>query len=126
MDLLRIVGAVFALAATLVLYYIIYETPVSRSVRAAWQDQEAAMLYDGNPDRARVVMFGLATTLAGLAGVLLPAIRLIAPSIHWEYIIITFISVIIGSVGSIVGTMAVGTAVGIIESTLPCTCPRRG
>ena len=122
-GLLRVVGAVFALVATLALYYIIYETPIGRSVRAAWQDQEVAMLYGVNPDRARVVMFGLATALAGLAGVLLPAIRPIAPSVHWEYIVITFIIVIIGSVGSIVGTMVVGTAVGIIESTLPLYMP---
>lgn len=123
MDLLRIVGAVFALLATLGLYYIIYRTPLGRSVRAAWQDQEVAMLYGVNPDRARIAVFGLATALAGLAGVLLPAIRPIAPAVHWEYIVITFIIVIIGSVGSIVGTMVVGTAVGIFESTLPLYMP---
>ena len=122
-GVLRVVGAGFALVATLGLYYIIYKTPIGRSVRAAWQDQEGAMLYGVNPDRARIVMFGLATALAGLAGVLLPAIRPIAPAVHWEYIVITFIIVIIGSVGSIVGTMVVGTAVGVIESTLPLYMP---
>jgi branched-chain amino acid transport system permease protein len=120
---LRIVGAVFALLATLALYYIIYKTPIGRSVRAAWQDQEVAMLYGVNPDRARIVVFGLATALAGLAGVLLSVIRPIAPSVHWDYIVIVFIIVIIGSVGSIVGTMVVGVGVGILESTLPILMP---
>lgn len=120
---LRIIGAVFALLATVGLYYIIYRTSVGRSVRAAWQDQEVAMLYGVNPDRARIVMFGLATALAGLAGVILPAIRPITPAVHWEYIVIVFIIVIIGSVGSITGTMLVGTGVGIIESTLPLFMP---
>lgn len=123
LNTMRIIGAVFALLATVGLYYIIYRTSVGRSVRAAWQDQEVAMLYGVNPDRARVVMFGLATALAGLAGVILPAIRPIAPAIHWEYIVIVFIIVIIGSVGSITGTMLVGTGVGIIESTLPLFMP---
>jgi branched-chain amino acid transport system permease protein len=123
LGILRLVAAGFALVATLVLYYIIYKTPIGRSVRAAWQDQEVAMMYGVNPDRARIVMFGLATALAGLAGVLLPAIRPIAPAVHWEYIVIVFIVVIIGSVGSIVGTMVVGTAVGILESTLPILMP---
>jgi branched-chain amino acid transport system permease protein len=119
LDALRIIGALFALVATIALYYIIYQTSAGRSVRAAWQDQEIAMLYGVNPDRARIVMFGLATALAGLAGVILPAIRPITPAVHWEYIVIVFIIVIIGSVGSITGTMLVGTGVGIIESTLP-------
>lgn len=119
----RVIAAVFALLATVALYYIIYQTSVGRSVRAAWQDQEVAMLYGVNPDRARIVMFGLATALAGLAGVLLPAIRPITPSVHWEYIVIVFIIVIIGSVGSITGTMLVGTGVGIVESTLPLFIP---
>jgi branched-chain amino acid transport system permease protein len=120
---LRLIGAVFALVATFALYYIIYKTPIGRSVRAAWQDQEVAMLYGINPDRARIVMFGLATALAGLAGVLLSVIRPIAPSVHWDYIVIVFIIVIIGSVGSIVGTMAVGIGVGVLESTLPILMP---
>lgn len=120
---LRLIGAVFALLATLTLYYIIYKTPIGRSVRAAWQDQEVAMLYGINPDRARIVMFGLATALAGLAGVLLSVIRPIAPSVHWDYIVIVFIIVIIGSVGSIVGTLVVGVGVGILESTLPILMP---
>ncbi|MDR9432120.1 MAG: branched-chain amino acid ABC transporter permease [Natronomonas sp.] len=120
---LRIVSALFAILATVALYYIIYRTAIGRSVRAAWQDQEVAMLYGVNPDRARIVMFGLATALAGIAGVLLPAIRPIAPALHWEYIVIVFIIVIIGSVGSITGTMLVGGGVGIIESTLPLFMP---
>lgn len=123
LDTLRIIGAAFALAATVGLYYIIYRTSIGRSVRAAWQDEEVAMLYGVNPDRARIVMFGLATALAGLAGVILPVIRPITPSVHWEYIVIVFIIVIIGSVGSITGTMLVGTGVGVIESTLPLFMP---
>jgi len=119
----RIVGAVLAVLATVALYYIIYKTAIGRSVRAAWQDQEVAMLYGVNPDRARIVMFGLATALAGLAGVLLPVIRPVAPSVHWNYIVIVFIIVIIGSVGSLVGTMVVGTGIGILESTLPILMP---
>jgi len=119
----RIVGAVLAVLATVALYYIIYRTAIGRSVRAAWQDQEVAMLYGVNPDRARIVMFGLATALAGLAGVLLPVIRPVAPSVHWNYIVIVFIIVIIGSVGSLVGTMVVGTGIGILESTLPILMP---
>lgn len=81
------------------------------------------MLYGVNPDRARIVMFGLATALAGLAGVILSAIRPVTPAVHWEYIVIVFIVVIIGSVGSITGTMIVGTIVGVIESTMPLFIP---
>jgi len=123
LSALRIVGAVLAVLATVALYYIIYKTAIGRSVRAAWQDQEVAMLYGVNPDRARIVMFGLSTALAGLAGVLLPVIRPVAPSVHWNYIVIVFIIVIIGSVGSLVGTMVVGTGIGILESTLPILMP---
>ena len=123
LGILRIIGAVFALLATVALYYIIYRTSAGRSVRAAWQDQEVAMLYGVNPDRARIVMFGLATALAGLAGVILSAIRPVTPAVHWEYIVIVFIVVIIGSVGSITGTMIVGTVVGVIESTMPLFIP---
>lgn len=120
---IRLVSAVFALAATVGLYYLIYRTSMGRSVRAAWQDQEVAMLYGVNPDKVRVTMFAIATGLAGLAGVLLPAIRPISPAVHWDYIVIVFIIVIIGSVGSLVGTLLVGTSLGMIQSTLPLFMP---
>lgn len=120
---LMLIAAVISVASTLVLYYIIYRTNVGRSVRAAWQDQDVAVLYGVNPNRVRFVMFGLATALAAVAGVMLPAIRPVAPSVHWDYIVIVFIVVIIGSVGSLTGTMLVGAGYGLVNEILPLYMP---
>jgi branched-chain amino acid transport system permease protein len=116
---LSLISAVIALVATGVLYYLIYQTGLGRSVRAAWQDEELAMLHGINPNRVRFVVFGLSTALAGIAGVLLPAIRSINPAIHWDYIIIVFIIVIVGGVGSIMGTLVTGFTLGVIEEVGP-------
>ena len=116
---LALMSAIIALVATGVLYYLIYQTGLGRSVRAAWQDEELAMLHGINPNRVRFIVFGLSTALAGTAGVLLPAIRSINPALHWDYIIITFIIVIVGGVGSIMGTLVTGITLGIIEEVGP-------
>jgi len=120
---LMLVAAVIALVATLALYYLIYRTSLGISVRAAWQDQDVAILYGINPNRVRLLMFGIAVALAAIAGVMLPAIRPIAPSVHWDYIVIVFIVVIIGSVGSLTGTLLVGAAYGLVNEVLPLFMP---
>ncbi|MFB6187684.1 MAG: branched-chain amino acid ABC transporter permease [Halobacteriaceae archaeon] len=120
---LQVIAALLAIGSSVGLYFLIYKSSIGRSVRAAWQDQEVAMMYGVNPDNVRIFMFGTATLLAGVAGVILPALRPITPAVHWEYIVLTFIIVIIGSVGSISGTILVGTGVGIIRETLPLLMP---
>ncbi|MGM0591455.1 MAG: branched-chain amino acid ABC transporter permease [Halobacteriota archaeon] len=116
---LPLISGIIALVATGILYYLIYQTGLGRAVRAAWQDETLAMLHGVNPDRVRFIVFGLATALAGIAGVLLPAMRTINPALHWEYIVIVFIIVIVGGVGSIVGTLVTGLTLGVIEEVGP-------
>lgn len=114
-----VISAVIALIATFGLYYLIYQTGLGRAVRAAWQDEDLAVLHGIDPERARLIMFSLATALAGIAGVLLPAVRSVAPAIHWDYIIIVFIIVIVGGVGSITGTLVTGLVLGVVEEIVP-------
>ena len=120
---LSLISAVIALVATGVLYALIYRTGLGRAVRAAWQDETLAVLYGVDPNRVRFVMFGLATSLAGIAGVLLPIIRSVNPALHWDYIVTVFIIVIVGGVGSIAGTLVTGMTLGLIEEVMPLFMP---
>lgn len=122
---MRVIATVITLLVMVGLYMLLNETKTGRAVRAAWQDESLAVLHGINLDRTRTVMFGLSVSMAGIAGTLFPIMYSIQPAIHWRYIIIVFLIVVIGGIGNIVGTMIAGTLVGLITGVAPMFIPNK-
>ena len=108
----------FAGAAILagLLTLFLSRTDLGRTMRAAAQDREVAMLLGIDPDRVFLVAFGLGAALAAAAGVLLVTFFPVSPTAGTQFGLIAFVVVILGGLGSLGGALAAGLVVGVVES----------
>ncbi len=85
-------------------------------VRAGMADRETVGLLGINIDRRFTIMFGLAAAVAGLAGVMYTPIN--SPNYHMgmDFLVLSFVVVVVGGMGSLPGAVAAGFLLGILEA----------
>lgn len=85
-------------------------------VRAGMHDRETVGLLGINIQRRFSVVFGLAAVVAGLAGVMYTPI--LPPDYHMgmDFLVLSFVVVVVGGMGSLGGAVAAGFLLGILES----------
>ena len=108
----------FALAILITtgLYLFLSRTDLGRAIRATSQNPEAAALMGVNVDRISMVTFGLGSALAAAAGVLLAPSLYLYPTVGEILIAKCFVIVVLGGLGSVVGAIAGGVLLGLVES----------
>ncbi len=117
----------FGLAAltTGLIYLFLYHTYPGKASRAVWQDREGAILSGISISRINAVTFGLSMVSAGVAGTCMSLMYAIEPATHYGWIIFVFAVVILGGVGSILGTaiagLIIGLVIGIGSALIPLT-----
>jgi len=106
----------FALSASgiFLLYFFLNHTHTGKAVQATWQDQEGAALMGINLHHVSQITFGLAISAAGLGGVSMAMMYTFDPPVHNFWLIYMFLVVIVGGVGSILGTALAGLLLGVI------------
>ena len=102
-----IIGAVFA---------FLQFTTFGMVVRAGMADRETVGMLGINIDKRFTVMFGIAAAVAGLAGVMYVPIN--PPNYHMgmDFLVLSFVVVVVGGMGSLPGAVAAGFLLGILES----------
>ena len=102
-----IIGAVFA---------FLQFTTFGMVVRAGMADRETVGLLGINIDRRFTIMFGIAAAVAGLAGVMYTPIN--SPNYHMgmDFLVLSFVVVVVGGMGSLPGAVLAGFLLGILES----------
>jgi branched-chain amino acid transport system permease protein len=88
---------------SLVFFYVLNRTDLGRSIRATSQDLEGARLVGVDVARTYAVTFGLGVGAAGAAGTLWSILFPISPMMGGELTLKSFVVVIIGGLGSMVG-----------------------
>ena len=85
-------------------------------VRAGMNDRETVGLLGINIDRRFTVMFGIAATVAGMAGVMYAPI--LSPNFHMgmDFLVLSFVVVVVGGMGSLPGAVLAGFILGILQS----------
>lgn len=85
-------------------------------VRAGMADRETVGLLGINIDRRFTIMFAIAACVAGLAGVMYTPIN--SPNYHMgmDFLVLSFVVVVVGGMGSLIGAVAAGFLLGILES----------
>lgn len=101
--------------------YVRY-TRVGVSMQAASQNQLAAVLVGISVNRVTSLAWALSAGIAGLAGVLLAPVSLIDPQVGFIGIK-AFAAAIIGGLGSLLGAMIAGIAIGVIEQFAQISLP---
>ena len=102
-----IIGAVFA---------FLHYTTFGMVVRAGMHDRETVGLLGINIERRFTIVFGIAAIVAGLAGVMYTPI--LPPDYHMgmEFLVLSFVVVVVGGMGSLPGAVAAGFLLGILQS----------
>lgn len=99
-----------ALVAMFALHLLLTRTYLGKAIRAVAQNADSCTLAGINVERVYVLTFGLGTALAGLAGVLASALFAITPSFGASELLKSFVIIVLGGLGSIVG-IALGALV---------------
>lgn len=111
----RLFAIVFSLIVCLIVWYVIERTKVGALLRAGTENPELVKAFGVNVPLMVTLTFGFGTGLAGLAGVLAAPIYSVSPLMGADLIIIIFAVVVIGGMGSIMGAVVSGIALGLIE-----------
>jgi branched-chain amino acid transport system permease protein len=108
----------FAVAMVLsgVLWVFLHTTDLGKAMRAAAQNQEVAMLMGINPNRVFCVAVGVALALAGAAGSLLMPFYPAYPMAGQTFILMSFVAVVLGTLGNITGALIASLMMGVAES----------
>jgi branched-chain amino acid transport system permease protein len=104
------------LAVAVGLSLLISKTRLGMLVRAAASDRETAELMGIEPKLVFLAVFVLGSTLAGLAGMLLTGITEASVGMGEEVIIVAFVVIVIGGIGSLKGAFVASLLVGLIDT----------
>jgi branched-chain amino acid transport system permease protein len=115
LPIYRIWVVAFSFATTIATWYLIERTPLGANLRAATEDPVLVRAFGINVPRMVALTYGLGVGLAALAGVLAAPINQVRPLMGADLIIVVFAVVVIGGMGSIMGSIITGFALGVIE-----------
>ncbi len=106
---------VFSLTVCLATWYAIEKTKLGAYLRAATENPALVRAFGVNVPRMITLTYGFGVGLAALAGVLSAPINQVRPLMGEDLIIVVFAVVVIGGMGSIMGSIVTGFALGILE-----------
>ncbi|MBL8673116.1 MAG: branched-chain amino acid ABC transporter permease [Alphaproteobacteria bacterium] len=106
---------VFSLAICLATWFVIERTKLGSYLRAATERPELVQAFGINVPRMITLTYGFGVGLAALAGVLAAPAYNVSPVMGSNLIIVVFAVVVIGGMGSIMGSIVTGFALGIVE-----------
>jgi branched-chain amino acid transport system permease protein len=104
------------LAAIGALWLVLFRTDLGRALRALADDRAVAMAQGLRPRLLFPAAFALATGLAGLTGALVTPILSLSPGVGDPVLATSFLTVILGGLGSLGGAAVAAFIVGIVEA----------
>ncbi len=115
-PLWRLVYFIFSLVIIGAVFGFLQFTTFGMVVRAGMADRETVGLLGINIDKRFTIMFGVAAAVAGLAGVMYTPIN--SPNYHMgmDFLVLSFVVVVVGGMGSLPGAVLAGFLLGVLES----------
>ncbi len=109
--------AIFLLALIFlgVFLYIMKRTRLGLETRAVTQNPRMAASMGINPDKVNMLTFGLGSGIAGIAGVAIGLFAKVTSELGSDYIVQSFMTVVVGGVGNIWGTLAGAAMIGFLQ-----------
>lgn len=112
----RLFVIALSLIICLLTWFVIEKTRVGAIIRASTENPTVTRAFGIDVSKWVTGVFGVGVGLAGLAGVLAAPIYSVEPYMGAELIITTFAVVVIGGMGSIMGSIIMGFAVGVLAA----------
>jgi len=112
---IRVAIFVLALLFLALLLFILKRTRLGLEVRAVTQNPGMAASMGINPDRINMLTFGLGSGIAGIAGVAIGLYAQVTSEMGANYIVQSFMTVVVGGVGNVWGTLAGASLIGFLQ-----------
>ena len=108
----------FAVVIVIGTWLLLTQTPLGLLIRAVMQNRDMASCMGVRTARVNMMTFAFGSGLAGLAGAFLSQIGNVGPSLGQSYIVDSFMTVVVGGVGNIVGTVYSAVGIGTSDQVL--------
>ncbi|TEU15384.1 MAG: branched-chain amino acid ABC transporter permease, partial [Anaerolineales bacterium] len=125
-PIVRVVSLGIAFVSLLALHLFLRRTYTGKAIRATVEDWEAAALMGIDIHKVYLLSFVLGSALAGVAGTLVSVGYSINPAMGLHWTLKGLIVMVLGGLGSIVGTFVGGIVLGVTESATSFLIPRGG
>jgi branched-chain amino acid transport system permease protein len=114
-DILLVVLTLIILAGV---WLLLNKTNIGIIIRAGTRDAEMVKILGINMPLMFTLVFGIGSLMAGLAGALAAPIYAVQPQLASQWIVLTFVIVIVGGIGSFWGAIVGGLLIGILSSLM--------
>ncbi|CAN5881534.1 urea ABC transporter permease subunit UrtB [soil metagenome] len=108
----------FAAFIIFLTWVVLNKTSLGMLIRAVMQNRDMAACMGVRTERVNMMTFGFGSGLAGLAGAFLSQIGNVGPSLGQDYIVDAFMTVVVGGVGNLIGTVVSALGIGVIDQSL--------
>ena len=115
---IRIAIFVLAILFLALFHFVMNRTRLGLEVRAVTQNPRMAASMGINPDKINMLTFGFGSGIAGIAGVAIGLYAKVTSEMGADYIVQSFMTVVVGGVGSIWGTLLGATMVGSLQKVI--------
>jgi len=112
---IRIAIFFMALLFLALILFVLKRTRLGLEVRAVTQNPGMAASMGINPDRINMLTFGLGSGIAGIAGVAIGLYAKVTSEMGADYIVQSFMTVVVGGVGNVWGTLAGASLIGFLQ-----------
>lgn len=112
---IRIAIFVLAMVFLAIFVFIMKRTRLGLETRAVTQNPGMAAAMGINPGRVNMLTFGLGSGIAGVAGVAIGLFAKVTSELGQDYIVQSFMTVVVGGVGNIWGTLLGATMIGGLQ-----------
>ena len=112
----RIVYFFFSAIIIAAVFAFLQFTTFGMVVRAGMADRETVGMLGIDIDKRFTVMFGIAAAVAGLAGVMYAPILSPYYTIGMDFLVLSFVVVVVGGMGSLPGAVLAGFLLGVLQS----------
>ena len=114
---------VFSAVVCFAVWFLIEKTKLGSYLRAATENPNLVRAFGINVPLMITATYGFGVALAALAGVLAAPINQVRPGMGADIIAVVFAVVVIGGMGSILGSILTGFALGIVEGLTKVVYP---
>lgn len=114
----RLVSIAFAFTTLAVTLFILFKTRIGLEIRATTQHRKMAACVGISTRRIDSLTFAFGSGLAGLAGLAMAMIYNVNPTMGTSFIVDSFIVVVVGGVGSVLGTAMAALGIGQVNAII--------
>ena len=114
----RVFVIAFAVLIIFLTWAVLNKTSLGLLIRAVMQNRGMAACMGVRTERVNMMTFAFGSGLAGLAGAFLSQIGNVGPNLGQNYIVDSFMTVVVGGVGNIMGTVISALGIGMADQSL--------